>query len=59
MGQWEINANLVADVYGIFVDWGERFYECPDCGDPVYESDWSDEELAEELCPICGFCGDD
>ncbi len=53
--EWEINANFAAVVYGVFVDWDERFYECPECGEPIYECDWTDEELKEDLCPICGY----
>lgn len=55
---WEVNAKTVEDVYGGFVDWDVRFYNCPECGEPVYESDWFDEDL-EELCPICGFDGEE
>ena len=50
---WEENAKKVAEVYGCYVDWEERFYECPFCGEPVYECDWSDKVLKKWLCPIC------
>lgn len=56
---WEKNAKKVADEYGAFVDWEERFYTCPECGEPVYECDWSEGELLLNLCPICGFDGDE
>lgn len=52
---WEVNAKTVEDVYSGFVDWDERFYNCPECGEPVYESDWSVMELMDAICPICGF----
>jgi predicted RNA-binding Zn-ribbon protein involved in translation (DUF1610 family) len=55
MNQWEKNAKYVERVYGTYVDWEERFYECPECGEPVYECDWSDEELKDFICPICWF----
>ena len=32
---WESNANYVAKVYGSFVDWEERFYICPECGEKI------------------------
>lgn len=51
---WEANAKYVERVFGAYVDWEERFYECPACGEPVYECDWTLNELLE-LCPICGF----
>ncbi len=50
---WEINAHKVENEYGVFVDWEERFYMCPFCGDLVWECDWSEEELTKYLCPIC------
>lgn len=52
---WETNAKYVERVYGAYVDWEERFYECPECREPVYECDWSDDELCDYLCPICGW----
>ena len=56
---WEINANEVFEVYGGYVDWEERFYECPECGEPIYECDWSDKELNKYLCPVCEFNGEE
>lgn len=53
--QWEFNANYVSMTYGSQVDWQERFYICPECGEPVYDCDWTDEELREVLCPICEY----
>jgi len=52
---WEERAKEVEQVYGTYVDWKERFYECPDCGEPVYECDWSDSALEAFICPICEF----
>lgn len=56
---WESNAVIVEGTYGGFVDWDERFYNCPECGEPIYECDWSDEELSETLCPVCDFGKDE
>ena len=55
MTQWEINAHEVEDIYGGYVDWEERFYNCPECDEPVYECDWSEDDLKKELCPVCGW----
>jgi len=55
MKTWEFNAEIAEQVYGCLVDWDERFYHCPECGEPIYECDWSDVELCGHLCPICGF----
>ena len=56
---WEANAKMVEEVYGGYVDWEERFYNCPECGEPIYECDWSVNELIEAYCPVCGFSGED
>ena len=56
---WEYNAKLVEKVYGSYVDWEERFYLCPECGEPVYECDWTDRDLMFVICPICNFVEDD
>lgn len=56
---WEINARIVEKIYGGYVDWDERFYECPECGEPIYECDWTAEDLEKELCPVCGFINED
>lgn len=49
---WELNANVVKEVFGGHVDYEKRFYLCPYCGEPVYEKDWSEETLEEFICPI-------
>lgn len=53
MSHWERNARYVEETFGVFVDWKERFYNCPYCGEPVYESDWDKENFQDYLCPIC------
>lgn len=52
---WESNAKYVERVYGSFVDWKERFYLCPECGEPIYECDWDENELCDMICPVCGY----
>lgn len=54
MSKWEKIAAMVEEIYGVFVDWDERFFICPECGEPIYESDWDDELLLDD-CPVCGF----
>lgn len=53
MNKWEENARAVEKDYGEYVDWEERSYICPRCGEPVYECDWLNEVLSEYICPIC------
>lgn len=50
---WEQLASRLEKEYGIQVDWEERFFICPECGEPIYEEDWIEEELSK--CPICEF----
>lgn len=50
---WEINAKIVENEYGGFVDWEEEFYECPYCGEPIYKEDWEIGDLDDFICPIC------
>ncbi len=53
---WEKVAKLVQKDYGTYVDWEERFFQCPECGEPIYECDWSDADFADnQICPICEF----
>ena len=56
---WEANAKFVEKVYGGYVDWEERFYNCPECGEPIYECDWDVNELVKFICPICEFTEED
>lgn len=55
MTQWEINAHTVEDVYGGYVDWDgdERFYECPECGELIFEYEWTARGLKKFICPVC------
>ena len=51
--QWIENAKYVEKIYGTYVNWEDEFYICPFCEEPVYNCDWSDEELNHFLCPVC------
>ena len=46
---WKQAAKMCEDVYGMYVDWEEGFFECPMCGEPIYECDWNN----FDLCPVC------
>ena len=59
---WERLANEVDIVYGGFVDRIEGFFECPECGEPIYNCDWNDSDVAlgrpyrgrlRLYCPVC------
>ena len=45
MKMWKSRAKYIEQVFGGYVDWEERFYEC----------DWDENALCDEICPICGF----
>lgn len=49
---WEKIALLIDENYGTLVDLEERFFICPECGEPIYEEDWADEDFTQ-ICPIC------
>ena len=50
---WADTAKYCEETYGSFVDWDERFFICPECEEPVYEEDLSDDGW--QTCPVCGF----
>lgn len=53
---WEVNADTVEKDYGSYVNREDKFYICPECGEPIYACDWTNEELVNKICPICEFC---
>lgn len=55
MKTWEQVANQVREDFGMFVDWDERFFICPECDEPIYEEDWDKDIILENgYCPVCG-----
>lgn len=36
---WEIVAMEMQETYGAMVDFDEKFFICPECGEPVYADD--------------------
>ena len=51
---WEKIALLIDENYGTLVDLEERFFICPECGEPIYEEDWVDKDFTQ-ICPICEY----
>ena len=49
---WKKVAKLVEDVYGVYVDYEEGFFICPECDEPIYSEDWEDIDF---ICPVCEF----
>lgn len=56
MSNWENAAYVVENVYGGFVNWDEKYFICPDCGEPIYYEDWEDWfEGHTYFCPVCNY----
>ena len=54
--QWKRAAMHCVTVYGVFADAEEHFFECPECGEPLYADDWGNETTGSwYYCPICEF----
>jgi hypothetical protein len=51
---WELIAKYIEEEMAGLVDWDERFFICPDCGEPIYELDWVG-WWPWKRCPICDF----
>ena len=44
MNYWEEIAEKVAEDFGVMVDDEDRFFVCPECGEPIYEDDWKESD---------------
>lgn len=51
--KWNEVAKIVENDFDTQVDWEERFFVCPECGEPLYAEDWPEHNW--DTCPICGF----
>jgi hypothetical protein len=51
--KWGEIAEMCEQVYGIYVNWDEEYFICPECDEPIYACDWKEDEL--DMCPICEF----
>lgn len=53
---WAMVADTLEQDFGVFVDWDERFFICPECGEPIYEEDWeSASGVFSPICPVCEY----
>lgn len=48
---WEEAALYCKKTFGVYINWEERFFICPECEEPILEEDWKEENLVR--CPIC------
>ena len=51
---WRYAAEYIEKHFGGYVDWEEEYFECPECGEPIYKDDWNDYE-SWTICPVCDF----
>lgn len=58
---WYRFAKYLEEEQDVAVDYLERFFECPECGEHIYECDWRDEDYwnskgeyhGKWYCPVC------
>lgn len=48
---WNEAAKMCEIIYGVYVNWEEWFFICPECGEPIYECDFNE----FDTYPICEF----
>ena len=55
MSYWELAAGL-AEEQGSECNYEEGYFICPHCNEPVFEGDWTDDQMFKDnsvMCPIC------
>lgn len=52
---WKDAAEICEVDYGCYVNWKERYFICPECGEPVYADDYDGFYPTWDMCPICDF----
>lgn len=55
MSYWELAAALVEE-QGSECNYEEGYFICPHCNEPVFEGDWTDDQMFKDnsvICPIC------
>lgn len=56
MTNWEYIAKKCENDYGIEPDWDDLVFDCPNCGEPLFECDWAEEDFVKDnyyICPVC------
>lgn len=48
---WEQAAIFCYNTFGCYVDWADRYFNCPECGEVLLEEDWDEHDFT--ICPIC------
>lgn len=50
---WKEIVEYLQNTMDVYVDEEEGFFECPECGDPIYECDWEGYDF--HTCPVCEY----
>ena len=50
---WRFAAEYCEREYGVYVNWDEVFFICPECGEPLFKEDYGDHCWV--VCPVCNF----
>lgn len=53
MYTWLEAALYCEETFGVHVNMKERFFICPECGEPILFEDWRGHDW--DYCPICEF----
>lgn len=55
MMNWYKAARYCSEIYGVEASFekDDRFFICPECGEPILEEDWDEADLSH--CPVCEF----
>ena len=52
MYTWLEAAVVCEELYGVEVNMREGYFVCPECGEVIYECDWTNHH-DWSVCPIC------
>lgn len=52
MTNWEKFKKFMNEDCGMHYDEEEKFVICSECGDPIYESEFNEENV---FCPVCEY----
>ena len=54
MSIWFDTAKHCEDDFGVYVNYIEEFFMCPECDEPIYKDDYKNLK-SMDVCPVCGF----
>ena len=57
MSYWELAAAFVEE-QGSECNYAEGYFVCPHCNEPVFEGDWTDDQMFKDNSVICPTCNE-